>query len=149
MKSSILTQTQLRLLEIIGENAWLQKTFYLTGGTALAGFYLQHRYSEDLDFFSEQEFDAAEVPIFLKSRQADLGIVSIDIQQSLNRNLFFLHLKDEIIKTEFTYFPFSRIEQGSAVMQIQIDSLPFSNQYLCITCSGESILRPMCGRSSL
>ncbi len=25
--------------------------FYLTGGTALSRFYLQHRYSEDLDFF--------------------------------------------------------------------------------------------------
>ncbi|MCD4795127.1 MAG: nucleotidyl transferase AbiEii/AbiGii toxin family protein [Bacteroidales bacterium] len=25
--------------------------FYLTGGTALVRFYLNHRYSEDLDFF--------------------------------------------------------------------------------------------------
>jgi predicted nucleotidyltransferase component of viral defense system len=25
--------------------------FYLTGGTALGRFYLNHRYSEDLDFF--------------------------------------------------------------------------------------------------
>ena len=27
--------------------------FYLTGGTALSVFYLEHRYSEDLDFFTE------------------------------------------------------------------------------------------------
>jgi hypothetical protein len=27
--------------------------FYLTGGTALSAFYLEHRYSEDLDFFTE------------------------------------------------------------------------------------------------
>jgi hypothetical protein len=26
--------------------------FYLSGGTALSGFYLQHRYSDDLDFFT-------------------------------------------------------------------------------------------------
>ena len=29
--------------------------FYLTGGTALSRFYYQHRYSEDLDFFSVTE----------------------------------------------------------------------------------------------
>ncbi len=29
--------------------------FYLTGGTALSRFYYQHRYSEDLDFFSIEE----------------------------------------------------------------------------------------------
>jgi len=29
-------------------------TFYLTGGTALSRFYFQHRYSDDLDFFSHE-----------------------------------------------------------------------------------------------
>ncbi len=29
--------------------------FYLTGGTALSRFYFQHRYSDDLDFFSIEE----------------------------------------------------------------------------------------------
>lgn len=29
--------------------------FYLTGGTALSRFYFDHRYSEDLDFFSTKE----------------------------------------------------------------------------------------------
>ncbi len=32
-----------------------QGRFYLTGGTALSRFYYQHRYSEDLDFFSGVE----------------------------------------------------------------------------------------------
>jgi predicted nucleotidyltransferase component of viral defense system len=32
-----------------------QNQFYLTGGTALSRFYYQHRYSEDLDFFSGTE----------------------------------------------------------------------------------------------
>jgi len=31
--------------------------FYLTGGTALSRFYLNHRYSDDLDFFSHQKID--------------------------------------------------------------------------------------------
>ena len=29
----------------------LDLPFYLTGGTALGRFYLNHRYSEDMDFF--------------------------------------------------------------------------------------------------
>jgi len=32
--------------------------FFLTGGTALAAFYLAHRKSEDLDFFTVQPFDS-------------------------------------------------------------------------------------------
>ncbi|MFQ6091943.1 MAG: nucleotidyl transferase AbiEii/AbiGii toxin family protein [bacterium] len=33
----------------------LKDTFLLTGGTALSAFYLQHRISEDVDFFTEEE----------------------------------------------------------------------------------------------
>lgn len=33
------------------------KPFFLTGGTALSAFYLGHRESQDLDFFSLQPFD--------------------------------------------------------------------------------------------
>lgn len=37
-------------------NSYLGKNFFLTGGTALAAFYLKHRLSEDLDIFTiEQE----------------------------------------------------------------------------------------------
>lgn len=39
---------------------WLQQLdlpFYLTGGTALARFYLNHRYSDDLDFFTNANSD--------------------------------------------------------------------------------------------
>ena len=38
------------VLEAVFEEAF---GFYLTGGTALSRFYLHHRYSDDLDFFSQ------------------------------------------------------------------------------------------------
>lgn len=47
----ILTPFQIQLLKAIGKSP-LHENFYLTGGTALSAFYLQHRYSEDLDFFT-------------------------------------------------------------------------------------------------
>jgi len=41
-----------RVLEIINN---LDISFYLTGGTALSRFHLNHRYSDDLDFVSHQD----------------------------------------------------------------------------------------------
>lgn len=48
----ILTVLQLRFINAISKSP-LRDSFFLTGGTALSAFYLQHRYSEDLDFFTE------------------------------------------------------------------------------------------------
>lgn len=57
------------MLKEIGLEPFLQKNFYLSGGTALAGFYLFHRYSEDLGFFSENEVDPMQINIFFKGIQ--------------------------------------------------------------------------------
>ena len=48
---AILTPFQQQLLRAIGQTQ-IAENFYLTGGTALAAHFLQHRLSEDLDFFS-------------------------------------------------------------------------------------------------
>lgn len=119
----ILSKTQIKLLETIAQESLLRKTFYMTGGTPLAAFYLHHRYSEDLDFFSAEPIDAESLRIFFESIKKSHGILKIDFQQSFNRNLFFLHFKNEIVKTEFTYFPFIRIESGKEHYHISCDSL--------------------------
>jgi len=49
-------QQEILLLAIAGSNIF--SNFYLSGGTALSAFYLRHRYSEDLDFFSIEEIDS-------------------------------------------------------------------------------------------
>ncbi|MDP2656011.1 MAG: nucleotidyl transferase AbiEii/AbiGii toxin family protein [bacterium] len=51
----ILSERQLRALEFLAGQEYIKNNFYLTGGTALVAYSLHHRYSEDLDFFSEQE----------------------------------------------------------------------------------------------
>jgi len=123
MSEDILSKRQIEILVQMGRNPFLSKTFYLTGGTALAAFYLQHRYSEDLDFFSEQEFDVLGIDIFFKQLKDKLGIKSIDFQQNLNRNLFFLNFGGEVVKTEFTFFPFPRIETGKKEYGLRVESL--------------------------
>jgi len=101
----------------------MNSRFYLTGGTTLAAYYLFHRYSEDLDFFSPNQIDILEINSFLKEIKPVLKTRKIDFQQSFNRNIFFIHTKKGILKTEFTYFPFELIEKSLRKDGILIDSV--------------------------
>jgi len=123
MAKTILSENQIKILETISKDKAICQVFYLTGGTALAEYYLQHRLSEDLDFFSEEEFDIQAINIFFAKNKKLLGIKKIDFQQSFNRNLIFLTLKKDVIKTEFTYFPFFRIEKKIKKNKLFVDSL--------------------------
>jgi len=123
MLKTILSKNQISFLKEFSNFPFLRDNFYLSGGTALAGFYLNHRYSEDLDFFSEKEFDIFSINVFFKKIQKKLNFKKIDYQQSFNRNLYFLHFKEEVLKVEFTFFPFLRIEKSREEMGIKIDSL--------------------------
>lgn len=123
MAVEILTSDQIAFLKALGNTAGLVSKFYLTGGTPLAAFYLKHRYSEDLDFFSEEEVDPDEIQTFFKQQKKHLGIQGITTKQTFNRNLFFLELPSGTVKTEFTYFPFTRLEKTSdRKYGIEIDS---------------------------
>ncbi len=121
---TILSANQQKLLKILSNNKFVCDFFYLTGGTALSEFYLHHRFSEDLDFFNEQEFDPQAVFVILESVKKQAGIKKIAAEQSFNRNLFFIHLEGgDIIKTEFTFFPFTRMEIGKKIGNLQVDGL--------------------------
>ena len=121
--SSILSKNQTSILHFLSEEKLISDSFYLSGGTALAEFYLQHRLSEDLDFFSEREFDPMFISSIFKKIQDKAGIQKVNFEQSFNRNLFFLELENDAIKTEFTYFPFTRIESKKRFENLYIDSL--------------------------
>jgi len=97
--------------------------FYLSGGTCLTEYYLHHRYSEDLDFFSEREFPVQDVTIFLLHSKKLIGNPGIEYQQSFNRNIYqLIYGKNDTLKIEFTYYPFKRIEKTVKKI-LQIDSL--------------------------
>lgn len=111
------------MLSTVGKDLDLSKQFYLTGGTPLAAFYLHHRYSEDLDFFSEDIVDSASLAVFFETQKSKLGFTSVEYHSSMNRHLYFLEYPAGLLKMEFTYFPFPRIEKGPAEFGIQLDSL--------------------------
>ena len=67
MEFRVLTDFQADILNILFEEGIGELSYYLTGGTALSEFYLQHRYSDDLDFFTREKRSLKEdYEIFLK-----------------------------------------------------------------------------------
>lgn len=61
------TDIQRDVLVDLIRNRIVTDIFFLTGGTALSVFYLHHRQSNDLDFFTLEEADLAELDFILKT----------------------------------------------------------------------------------
>jgi hypothetical protein len=98
--NSILTFSQISLLEEFVKSD-LNDAFRLTGGTALSAFYLEHRLSEDLDFFSYEKIPFYLPENFLKS----LSFVdAISHTRLFDRNIFNLRLKDGTALTQIMRF---------------------------------------------
>ena len=54
-RPDLLTPLQRNVLDALFAEEAFAESFYLTGGTALAAFYLFHRYSDDLDLFTNDQ----------------------------------------------------------------------------------------------
>jgi len=125
MGKTILTPKQLNFLELAASVSGITKRFYLTGGTALSEFYLQHRLSEDIDLFCEDsEVQIDVVESFLKKIATVLKITKIERSQFLGLFSHTLIFDDgEKLKVDFNYYPFPRIAKGKKFKQLEIDSL--------------------------
>lgn len=102
----------------------LKNKFYWTGGTLLAYYYFKHRKSEDLDFFSEDEFSFDEVNQFIQNLKKQAGFKSIEYQKVFDRHEFLLKNK-EILRVEFVYYNHSRntLGQRIRILGVLSDSL--------------------------
>ncbi len=124
MEQTILTTEQKKVLHLVSINVVIRDVFYLTGGTALSGFYLFHRYSDDLDFFTHvEEFPQVQVERFAKDVGKAYGAEKIDYKRLYDRRIFFFVKGPDILKVEFTYYPFSQIKPPVIKEGIQLDSL--------------------------
>lgn len=114
----VLTANQIAFLEEFVKSD-LSNIFRLTGGTALSAFFLEHRLSEDLDFFSSEKVPFYLPEKFLKS----LGFVdAITHTRLFDRNIFNLRLKDgTTLKTEFTYYPLKNVETDIRIDGLHVD----------------------------
>lgn len=98
----------------------LRDVFRLTGGTALSAFYLEHRLSEDLDFFSSENVPLTVIENFLKSIGS---IKDIAFSKQFDRNIFNLKNKEgKFLKVEFTNYQLKNIEDCAVIDHLRIDS---------------------------
>jgi len=111
------------VFDAIGKNQSLRDQFYFTGGTALAIYHLQHRYSDDLDFFSEKDFTDEPIIAYMsglaKSKSLDVTFTKIET----TRVFEFRKHNELLLKVDFAWYPFHRIEPGTFDHGIPIDSM--------------------------
>ena len=114
---------QKQFLELVSKSPYLAQRFYLTGGTALSVFYLQHRESHDIDLFSEKEIYVPKIRQFLDAQKKILGYIKIEHTPFLGLESFLLTFSNkEILKIDFNFYPYPRIEKGAQWKNITVDS---------------------------
>ena len=122
---SILTPHRREVLAAIAGEQYFTHRFYLAGGTALAEFYLKHRLSEDLDLFSERaEVNPIPIARFFENRAKALQIAKFETKRVLGLHSFFLHFRNrDVLKVDFNYYPFPRIEKGTRFGKLAVESI--------------------------
>lgn len=119
---SFLTEEQKIIFREVADNAYTQQNFYFTGGTALSGFYLQHRYSDDLDFFSENELENQVLFTLMhewgKKHNFTLQAELVEVMYIFN----LIFPKNISLKIDFSYYPYKQLEQRNKIKGLAIDS---------------------------
>lgn len=119
----ILTSHQEDFIALFGQEKQLKNSFYFTGGTPLAAFYLFHRLSEDIDLFSEKEVNLLSVRSFIGKVKNKLGLKEVDYRQYFGLHTFQLYFPEgNILKVDFSYYPFPRLEKGIIYKNVSVDS---------------------------
>ncbi|MBI3342788.1 nucleotidyl transferase AbiEii/AbiGii toxin family protein [Candidatus Gottesmanbacteria bacterium] len=111
-------------MEQAAKNDELTRWYYLTGGTALSEFYLHHRLSEDIDFFTRNQVIQPKVDAFLQDIEKEAGIVRRVWKQISGLYTYSLTYEDgEMIKVDFNEYDFPQVEQGTMVGKLRVDSV--------------------------
>ena len=125
MEQTILTKDQETALALVGKDTTLAPLFYLSGGTALAAFYLNHRYSDDLDFFTDtKDFPQIAVERIAEDIRQAVDAEKTEYQRLHDRRIFFFQKdKGDELKIEFTAYPFVAIHPRVVYRGMMVDSL--------------------------
>lgn len=121
MEQEVLKDWQKRVIQFLISVPGFEK-FYLTGGTALAAFYLRHRVSDDLDFFSYDDIDSIFIHDLANKIKNFLDASETRFSRLYDRNQFFYLSGGEEVKIEFTKYPFSQLEPVNNFEGLFVDS---------------------------
>ncbi|MBM4256230.1 MAG: nucleotidyl transferase AbiEii/AbiGii toxin family protein [Deltaproteobacteria bacterium] len=119
VNTDILTSLQRNVLVALFSDPWFREHFYLTGGTALAAFYLKHRYSDDLDFFTHQN-SLDSIPELMRMTADRLGLSVIALQRSPG---FLRYELNGELKVDFVVDVSFRVGEPASIDALMIDSM--------------------------
>lgn len=122
-QKTILTPLQQQTIELVRQDDKIRAEFYLTGGTALAEFYLRHRRSEDLDFFTDKPVGKEEVVRFINRIEKELKLPKFRYEKIQDRHGFILEQGNQQLKLEFVYYNFPALQRRRRVQGLLVDSL--------------------------
>jgi predicted nucleotidyltransferase component of viral defense system len=122
VKNKILTEKQEVLIGNLPDE--ILANFYLTGGTALSAFYIEHRLSKDLDFFTDTEQQVPPIEFLTALIRRLPSVRDIRYERLFDRRIFEVVFKDrDTLKVEFSTYPFKSIEERRKVGRLLVDSL--------------------------
>lgn len=116
-----LTPAQEQILSIFTKTP-VAKAFYFGGATALSAVHLQHRLSEDLDFFRATEFTARLLAPFERA----LAREGFTLQRERRLPVYVYEVTGPdgaSTRVDFAYYPYDRIERGLRWRGVEVDSL--------------------------
>jgi predicted nucleotidyltransferase component of viral defense system len=120
---SLLTKEQQSIYSEIAKNEYIRSNFYFTGGTALSSYYLQHRYSDDLDFFSEKEFNTQAIFNFIGEMAKKYNFTFESRFEEVVYIFDLIFTDGYKLKLDFSFYPYKQLEKGDLIENLPIDSL--------------------------
>ncbi len=117
------TPIQQIFFDEISNDKIVYSRFYFTGGTALSVFHFGHRYSDDLDFFTQNPFEK-ELVVDLMTDICRRKKFHLQYTDHERVKIFNIYKKEKpLLKVDFAYYPYTRLETGQKVGNITVDSL--------------------------
>ena len=123
-KGTGLSLRQKQFLAVVLQTDEILKQFYLSGGTALGSWYLHHRESYDLDFFSDRPFDGEKITHWIQQNEGKLEYRSLVVNDDFGFYTFMFRYTDNSrFKVDFNHYTSKRITKGIKWKGLEIDSM--------------------------
>ncbi len=111
-------------MELVLQEKFILANFYLSGGTALSSWYLHHRESYDLDFFTDRPFNGEKIAVWIKRHQDYLDFQSVSVDDDFGFYSLMFRFKDNSrFKVDFAHYVSKRLLPGKVWEGLEIDSL--------------------------
>lgn len=124
MGYNILTPHQSQVVDAIQQHDEIIQWYTFTGGTALSEVYLQHRLSEDLDFFTRSQVMDQKINAFINESKNAIGYESYEKRVYSGLYMYTLIFSDgDRLKLDFNEYDFPPVEHGTKLGNLAVDSL--------------------------